>query len=129
MPHKLYNVVCLRSNPRSKEYMLSLLHEKFPEAEILVSKAPEEKNLIILLYPDAIGLGWGKIERQYKRRFKNITVLNGRGRIFTLDASTYTSLKVKRFLEITFLPELILTPFLFMIGVALALKDKISGRS
>ena len=63
MPERLYCVVCQRSNSRSKEYMLTLLREKFPGAELIDLEQPRPPGRIVLLYPDAIGLGWGKIEK------------------------------------------------------------------
>lgn len=127
MPEKLYRVVCQRANPRSKEYMLNLLHDKFPGIELIDLKQPRAPGKIILLYPDSIGLGWGKIENSLKIQTQDIAVLNGRKRVFELTPSTRKTLLFRRFLEMTFLPEILLTPFILLYGISIAIKDKFRG--
>lgn len=127
MPEKLYRVVCQRANPRSKEYMLNLLHHKFPGAELIDLEQPCSPGKIILLYPDSIGLGWGKIENKFKIQTQDITVLNGRKRVFQFTPSVRRMLLLRRFLEMTFLPEMLLTPFVLFYGAFVATKDKFRG--
>lgn len=68
-----------------------------------LSFSPEEARKryegILLLYPDAIGVGWGRIERRLRRLGLPMTVRNGRGREFELDGPTQRSLRIRRFLE------------------------------
>ena len=127
MPERLYCVVCQRSNSRSKEYMLTLLREKFPGAELIDLEQPRPPGRIVLLYPDAIGLGWGKIEKRVKIQTQHLTVLNGRKRVFDLIPSVHRKLLLHRFLEITFLPEILLMPFILLYGTFMAIKDKFSS--
>ncbi|HCU07006.1 MAG TPA: glycine/betaine ABC transporter permease [Holosporales bacterium] len=128
MPVKLYRVVCQRSNPRSKEYMITLLQEKFPGAELADSNQLDHLHgKIILLYTDAIGLGFRTIEKKLKTQKLNIRVLNGRKRDFELTSCVHRRLLIHRFLEITFLPEILLTPFVLLYGFFLALNDKVKG--
>ena len=129
MPQKLYRVVCQRSNPRSKEYMLELLQEKFPGTELIDLEQPCSPGKVILLYPDAIGLGWEKIERRLKIHNQNqkLMVLNGRRRVFEFTPSIRRTLLLRRFLEMTFLPEILLMPFVLFYGALVATKDKFSG--
>lgn len=122
LPEKLYRAVCNRSNPRSKDYMLALLHENFPTAKLIDQDQISSPGNIILLYPDSIGLGWKKVERLLKNQ-TNITVLNGRRRVFNLTSSIRKKLLLHRFFEITFIPEILLTPFLLFYGVIIAIKD------
>ncbi len=130
LPQKLYRVVCQRSNPRSREYMTILLKETYPNAKLTeIEKVPPEIKEIILLYPDSIGLGWLNMERNSLKRFKTVTVLNGRKRGFSLTNKTQRELLLRRFLETTFLSELLLTPFLLLAGTFLAIKDWMAGRS
>lgn len=124
MQQKLYRIVCHRSNPRSKKYILNLLHDKFPRVELIDLKHSSAPGKIILLHPDSIGLGWGKIENRLKIHTQDITVLNGRKRVFKLTPSTRKKLLFRRFLEITFLPEILLTPFVIFYGAFVATKDK-----
>lgn len=129
LPVKLYNVVCQRSNPRTKEYMLDLLREKFPDAELISADNLHQTGTLVLLYPDAIGLGWGKLEKKCFKIFKEVSVLNGRRRCFNLTYMGHNKLLLRRVLEATFLPELIIAPLLLIYGVILAIKDKIEGKS
>ncbi len=129
LPIKLYSVICQRSNPRTQEYMLALLREKFPAAELISEGDSYQMGRIILLYPDAIGLGWGKLEKKYIKKFKEVNVLNGRKQCFPLTSMVRNKLLFRRMLEITFLPEFIFAPCLLVTGSILAIKDKIVGRS
>ena len=129
MPHKLHQVVCQRSNSRSEEYMNKLVQERFPEVELINSSDPHDNSELILLYPDAIGLGWSRLEKKMLREFKKVTVLNGRHRYFDLNHKEIFKLRLRRFLECTFLPEMVFAPFILILGITLAIKDKIIGRS
>jgi hypothetical protein len=62
--------VWYRANPRSREYMQALLAERFPDAEFVeIGARPLSIDMdigatnIVMLYPDAIGLGFTSIER------------------------------------------------------------------
>ncbi|MEE2753638.1 MAG: methyltransferase domain-containing protein [Candidatus Latescibacterota bacterium] len=68
---------------------------------------------ITLLYPDAIGIGWGAIERELRRLGIPLTVLNGRGRSFVLDRNTRRSLRFRRFLERVWGAEILFSAVFF----------------
>lgn len=130
IPKKLKRVICNRSNPRSKDYMNSLLKEKFPDVEIIgINNINNTENVekIILLYPDSIGLGWSNLEKEIIKNYNVIEVLNGRKRHFKLSKEVRIELLFKRFLEITFLPEILFTPVLIIYGIFLHIKHKIFG--
>lgn len=127
IPKKLYLVVCQRSNPRSKDYMMQLLRERFSEVEILDTNQTYFLERIVLLYPDSIGLGWKKVEKKFIKQGIKVEVLNGRRRSFELTSAIRRQLSIRRFLEMTFLPEILLMPFLLICGVLLAIKDKLCG--
>ena len=129
LPIKLYNVIYQRSNPRTQEYMLALLSEKFPDAELISKGDSYQMGRIVLLYPDSIGLGWSGLEKEYIKKFKEVNVLNGRKRYFSLTAVARNKLLLRRILEVTFLPEFIFAPCLLVTGSILAIKDKMAGRS
>ncbi len=127
MPKRLYEVVCNRSNPRSKEYMMALLEQEFPNTKLIsIDNIPKDATQIILLYSDSIGLGFSYIEGSLIRKCK-LLVLNGRRRQFALSIKMHALFCFKRFLEITFIPELFVAPFLLSIALLLASKDAISG--
>lgn len=130
MPAKLHRVIVQRSNPRTLNYMKNYLERSYPGLSIVdAAKIPSDAHDLVLLYPDTIGLGWGQLEIELLPRFPRLKVLNGRGRIFSLDTSTRLRLRIRRFLEVTFLPELLFAPVLLAIGAFFALTDKFTGRS
>ena len=130
MPGKLYAVVCGRANARTKQYMQTLLQETFPKTQIkALEDIPSTVQEVILLYSDAIGLGFTPLEKSSQKRFQKISILNGRGRIFVLTSSVSRRLRLRRFFEKTFLIELILGPILLIFGCILCIKDFFAGRS
>ncbi len=130
LPHKLYNVVCKRSNPRSQEYMVHLVQELFQNVKMVnIDNIPQEANKVIVLYSDPIGLGYGALEKRILKQIKNIQVVNGRKRCFNLTSSTRYKMLLLRFLEITFLPELICLPWVLALGVVLSIKDSFMGKN
>lgn len=139
-PQALYRyAVWYKSNPRRAEYMRALLAEQFPEA-VWISTAEHhdwteriaEASTVVLLYPDAIGLGFGSIERSvmaHKRAWAGVTVLNGRRRKFLLNGATRRGLRLRRFLEWTMLPELLFLPVFVASTPLLWAADFIRGRT
>jgi hypothetical protein len=107
--------------------MLDLLRVKFPDAEFINEDKRFQIGKCILLYPDAIGLGWGRFEKRYMQKYSEIKVLNGRGRSFDLTYKVRSKFLFLRLLEVTFLPEIIFAPVLLLLGTVLATKDKIVG--
>jgi hypothetical protein len=80
---------------------LNLLHEKFPEAELIELEQLHFPSKIILLYPDSIGLGWRKMERRVKVHRQKLSVLNLRRRIFEFTHHRRRTLYLRRFLDLT----------------------------
>jgi hypothetical protein len=71
---------------------------------------------VILLYPDAIGLGFRSIENQVfrlKKTWAYVYVINGRRREFPLNKSVLRQLRLRRFLERWMIGEIVAT-FLFV---------------
>ena len=120
-----------KANPRDKDYMRARLAEHRPEASFVDATANPNwadalagAGEVVLLYPDAIGIGFGAIERRLPGHAR-ITVLNGRRRVFALDRPTRRRLMLRRFLERTMLLEcvfgiglLVATPFLLSVDLA-----------
>lgn len=130
MPQKLYEVVCHRSNPRSAKYMETILRKSFSNAKLISPREiPHGADRYILLYPDAIGLGWSHVEKRVLGSNVPVTVINGRGRSFELTSFRRQKLQFRRLLESTFLPEIILTPFIVIVGAALSIWDSLLGRN
>lgn len=115
---------------RNREYMESLFNSHFPYGalvEVRNGALPAElinaSETIVLLFPDAIGLDFGRIERAIATGWpsKRLFALNGRRRLFRLDSETRRRFLLRRFLERWRLPEvaffvlfLIVTPFLLI---------------
>lgn len=125
-----------KSNPRSLGYMHSLFAERYPNGKfydvrevdpVILKSLIAAADEIVLLYPDAIGLGFSDIEKQVRHEASSmvcIRILNGRRRDFLLSKRVQANLRKRRFLELTMLPEIIvgliilaLTPFVLILDV------------
>jgi hypothetical protein len=115
-----------KANPRPPEYMRALFAERHPDGEV-VSEVPADASEIVLLYPDAIGLGFAGIERRLSRDV-SVGVLNGRRREFVLDRRTRTALLVRRVLERTMAGEAFALVVLALATPPLLLADLVRGR-
>lgn len=116
---------------RDRTYMTGLFTSHFPHGALIELEegriqpdAAAIADNIILLFPDAIGMDFGDIERNVAARWPSgrVFVLNGRRRFFKLDAPMRRKLALRRFLEATRLPELVFfavflvaTPMLLLI--------------
>ncbi len=138
-PAALYRyAVWYKANPRSTEYMRALLSDRLPEAVWVTTEDQDwatriaEADQVVLLYPDAIGLGFMPVERvvmKRKRPWAGVTILNGRRRKFLLNAATKWALRLRRFLEWTMLPELLFVPIFVLVTPLLWAVDLIRGRT
>lgn len=138
-PIALYRyAVWYKANPRSLNYMRDLLSDRLPEAAWVTTADPgwtariAGADEVVLLYPDAIGLGFMPIERivmRYKRSWAGVTVLNGRRRKFLLNNATRRALRLRRLLEWTMLPELVFLPVFMVVTPLFWLADLLRGRT
>ncbi len=138
-PRHLYRrAVWFKSNPRSAAAMEQLFLESFSDGRFVdVAKTNRWQHeaadceTVVLLYPDAIGLGFGAIERQVLRRHgggRQTRVLNGRRRDFLLTPSVRRGLRLRRILERTMAGEL-LFGLVFLVATPLMLSfDLVRGR-
>lgn len=104
-------------NPEFETEIPALL-KKWPHQIVVdhtITDTQQNKDLlrtydtVILLYPDAIGLGWGKIERRLAQlNDVTILVINGRRRVFILDREMRCALTLRRLLDLSCLVEIIL---------------------
>ena len=138
-PRHLYRrAVWFKSNPRSASAMEQLFHETWPDGRFVnVSKTKgwrreaADCETVVLLYPDAIGLGFGAIERQVLRNRRGrhrARVLNGRKRDFLLTPPVRRGLRLRRMLERTMAGELLFV-LVFLVATPLMLSlDLVRGR-
>ena len=109
--------VRLKANPRDEAYMRTLFKEQYPDGTFINSHTEPNRqetvssaDTIVLLYPDAIGLGFGRLEAEIERGAKEWTtvrVLNGRRRDFVWSRTVRGSLRFRRLVERTMLGEAI----------------------
>jgi len=144
-----------RANPRSLEYMLEqasrFKKEYAPEVKadlyilgeipVPVKQLAEFRQIhtrfppslaydtVVLLFPDAVGLGWGGLERSLlSLAGRHYWVINGRRRVFRWDAKVRRTLACKRILyRLSFLEILWILP-VAILGAVYALKDAITGK-
>jgi hypothetical protein len=139
-PIDLYRyAVWYKANPRNVDYMRTLLAEHFPDATWVNTVEHADwadrisaADTVVLLYPDAIGLGFSSVERvvmAHKRAWAGVEVLNGRRRRFRLNGATRTGLRLRRLLEWTMLPELIFLPVFIVATSLLWVADLVRGRT
>jgi hypothetical protein len=130
--------VWFKANPRGEKYMKDLFTEYFREGVFInIHHDPfwhqnlGEADRIVLLYPDAIGQGFYRLEtkvQRRKKRFAVIRALNGRRREFLLNRTTLYSLRVRRIMERWMLGEVAaLILFTFVTPVLLVI-DLLKGR-
>lgn len=126
LPQKMYRSVCSKANPRTDVYMQDLLKSVEPKAKEIcdLDFASLEKASVIIMYPDAIGFGGGRLEKVLLKHCKEVYILNGRKRYFQLTIKTRRKLLFRRFLEKTMLVEIMIFPILLICGFLLTLKDK-----
>jgi hypothetical protein len=125
-----------KANPRSAQYMRDLFAEFAPDGRLVAEGVDLAAGLVgaervILLYPDAIGLGWGRVEQAVRSAAPaqaSTEVLNGRRRHFGLDGRTLVQLRLRRVVERTMLGELIMTPLLLGLAAVLWPLDAVRGR-
>lgn len=138
-PAALYRyAVWYKANPRAEDYMRALLAEHLPGVECVStadaswSERIAVADQVLLLYPDAIGLGFAAVERTVlarKRIWAGVTVLNGRRRKFLLNGATRRALRLRRLLEWTMLPELLFLPIFVLVTPLLWAADLTRGRT
>jgi hypothetical protein len=125
-----HKAVWFKANPRSEEYMKMLFLAHWPDGDYM--NVDQDSNwrervlsadIVILLYPDAIGLGFRGLEFRLfslKRTWTAVRIINGRKREFLLNPSILLRLYLRRFLERWMLVET-LAIFLFLIATPILL--------
>jgi hypothetical protein len=126
-PRRAYRRTLLtKANPRPPAYMQALFAERFPDGWI-VADVPPSAAEIVLLYPDAIGLGFGELERRLPPGIP-VRVVNGRRREFVLNRRTRLALSARRTLERTMAGEALALAAFAVVTPALLLFDLARGR-
>lgn len=87
----------------------------------------EPADSVLVIYPDALGLGWASLELRLPEG--KAYVLNGRRRIFALDANARWGLRWRRLLANTRVTELLASLAIIPLAAGLAAWDALRGRS
>lgn len=126
-------ILWYKARVRSREYMQALFQVRYPTGQFkCVDEGPDwmplvaDADVVVLLYPDSIGLGFGDVERSLPARVKPWTVvrvLNGRRREFVLDRGTLGSLRMRRVIERTMLGEAVFGLVFAVVTPVLLLRD------
>ena len=138
-PIALYRkTVWYKARPRSPEDMQELFRLRYPDGRFLCVNqsadwvaAVSDADMVVLLYADAIGLGFSYLERQVHARthpWTALRVLNGRQRDFVLNWATLWSLRMRRLIERTMLGEGVFLLLFVCITPFLLLKDLFGER-
>lgn len=138
-PINIYRkVVWYKANPRNEEYMKSLFLEKHPDGAFVNVDSEsgwetrlESSDAVILLYPDATGLGFRPIENTVMKKVKSrnaVSVLNGRRREFAFDGVAIRQLMLRRFIERAMLGEIAAAIIFIALTPFYAAADFIRGR-
>jgi hypothetical protein len=129
--------IFVKANPRDEAYMRALFAERHPQGTFVrVDNEPDwqrkttEADEVVLLYPDAIGVGYTRIEsklRGLRGSWASVSVLNGRKREFAF-APMRRGLRVRRFAERWMIAEWAIM-FCFVVATpALLVFDWVRGR-
>jgi hypothetical protein len=115
--------------------MRDLFAEAHPGSTLIRTDDPgwEERvtgcDRLVLLYPDATGLGWAPLERRVSKLVESPpTVLSGRRRSFELDRPTLRALRLRRALERSMAGEAIGLLLIGLATPALVAWDLVRGR-
>ncbi|HPA45993.1 MAG TPA: hypothetical protein PK395_09540 [bacterium] len=136
------NLLELRRNPRSQEYMIDLVRGTYgecPPDQLFVIENPrhlpeihwDTVEEIVLLWPDANGTSWTPLERKIlhlKSELTKVVVLNGRRRWFVLNRMTWYGFRLRRLLEKTFICELGFLAVFLCVSPVLVLTDLLRRR-
>jgi len=106
--------------------VLSIMQE--PDATMVRTLTGGGYDTIVLLYPDAIGLGWGHVERIVAHLNPPHTlVINGRRRVFAWDKKSRRMLTWRRLVESSWVLELVMIPTVLLVSVLLGAWDALAG--
>jgi hypothetical protein len=124
-------MVEFKANPRDEAYLRALFAERYPAGRLGTLDDVARAERVVLVYPDAIGVGWGPMERRVRERARQGTelrVLNGRRRDFALDGRTRRHLHLRRILETSLAGEALATVLFLLATGPLLAADLLRGR-
>lgn len=130
-PWRYRTMVEFKANPRDEAYLRKLFAERYPDGRIGAPDEATTADRVVLLYPDAIGIGWAGVERSVRSAAgpgTEVRVLNGRRRDFALDRAARRRLAVRRLLESALVGEAVVTLAFLALTPPLVAWDALRGR-
>jgi hypothetical protein len=106
---------------------LDSLGTVYVRAPAQLVRSEDAADAIVVVYPDALGLGWEVLEGSLANT--QTYLLNGRRRIQLFDAAARRRLRWHRLLAITRIPELVAGLLVFPAAAMLAAWDAMRGKS
>jgi hypothetical protein len=124
--------------PRDESYMRHLFEQRYPDGSFLNAGVDgnwqtkiRDAEKIVLLFPDAIGFGFSRLEhevRRLKSAAAEVRFLNGRTRTLQISASVRSQLRLRRLLVRFLVFEMLaIVPFFFA-TLLFAGSDRVRGR-
>jgi hypothetical protein len=125
--------------PRDESYMRQLFAKHYPQGKFVNADKEEtwrqllkDADAVVLLYPDAIGFGFSKLERE-TRKLKSplaaLRFLNGRTRTMLLSRTVRRQLALRRLIIRFFVFELLTVIPFFAATLWFACVDVVRGRN
>lgn len=124
--------------PRTREYMKNLFEKKYPTGSFLEvgnntswTDQVSDADSIVLLYPDPIGYGFNKIEKQILQLKDSrcaLRALTGRRREILLNPRTRNALSFRRLIRQLMIVEILLSTLFVLVTPFLVVFDQLRGR-
>lgn len=118
--------------------MKSLFDSQYPESPCVNVQQDDSwralagnADIIVLLYPDSIGLGFSRLEDEVwrlKRGWAEVRVVTGRRRDFLLNQATLRALRARRWIERLMLAELLMCVVFVCTTPLFLIADFVMGR-
>ena len=132
-----WKAIQFKANPRSVEYMRTLFLKRWPQGDcVSIEKLSDwsthgtTAKTLVFLYPDAIGLGFFRLEGHvWRHRHPStvIRVLNGRCRELVWSPRVWSRLGVRRLLERSMALEVMALIIVVVVTPCLAAWDLVRG--
>lgn len=135
---KYRRLIWYTADPRPEPYMRELFSRHHADgvfvnvnADPAWQQAAAGADTVVLLYPDAIGLGYGPLEREIaglKKDWAAVRVLSGKRQQFLLTRAALLGLRMRRLFSRLLVGEMLFTVVFLVVTPLFLLVDWIGGR-
>lgn len=138
---RLRGYLSAQTNARPLSWMVAALAAHSPnDIPVIEIDHPSKLNELdwkniktaVLLWPDATGIGWSRVESEVRRHCDtqaDVWVLNGRRRVFSFAGPEARALRFRRMIESSMLLNFVGTALFFAVVTPLAAYDFLKQRS